>query len=143
MAKYILTELVTEQLESGYASEWADRPDWGVECTPRSYECGLHDSYCENHYKVCIEEQELPIDDTAVRSLLDNQLRRYFAEQIEGWGELEALTEQQITEMVAAPNVALGIRRQLEKNGFLMDSFWESVAKASFDLVRQYKEKLI
>lgn len=114
-----------------------------MECTPRRYECGLHDSYYENHYKVCIEEQELPIDDTAVRSLLDNQLRRYFAEQIEGWGELEGLTEQQITEMVAAPNVPQRIRRQLEKNGFLMDSFWESVAKASFDLVRQYKEKLI
>lgn len=143
MAKYILTELVTAQLESGYASEWPDRPDWGVECTPQSYECGLHDSYCENHYKVCIEEQELPIDDAAVRSLLDNQLRRYFAEQIEGWDELEGLTEQQITEMVAAPNVPQRIRRQLEKNGFLMDSFWESVAKSLFDLVRQYKEKLV
>ena len=143
MAKYILTKLVTEQLESGYVSEWTDLPDWEMECTPRRYECGLHDSYYENHYKVCIEEQELPIDDTAVRSLLDNQLRRYFAEQIEGWGELEGLTEQQITEMVTAPNVPQRIRRQLEKNGFLMDSFWESVAKASFDLVRQYKEKLI
>ena len=107
------------------------------------HRCGLHDSYCENHYKVCIEEQELPIDDAAVRSLLDNQLRRYFAEQIEGWDELEGLTEQQITEMVAAPNVPQRIRRQLEKNGFLMDSFWESVAKSLFDLVRQYKEKLV
>ena len=143
MAKYILTKLVTEQLESGYVSEWTARPDWEMECTPQRYECGLHDSYYENHYKVCIEEQELPIDDAAVRSLLDNQLRRYFAEQIEGWGELEGLTEQQITEMVAAPNVPQRIRRQLEKNGFLMDSFWESVAKSLFDLVRQYKEKLV
>ena len=143
MAKYILTELVTEQLESGYASEWADRPDWGVECTPRSYECGLHDSYCENHYKVCIEEQELPIDDDAVRSLLDNRLRRYFAEQIEGWDGLEGLTEQQIADTIAAPNVPRHIRRQLEQDGFLMDSFWKSVSKASFDLVRQYKEKLV
>ena len=114
-----------------------------MECTPQSYECGLHDSYCENHYKVCIEQQELPIDDDAVRSLLDNQLRRYFAEQIEGRDELEGLTEQQITEMVTAPNVPQCIRRQLEKNGFLIDSFWESVAKASSDLVRQYKEKLV
>ncbi len=90
-----------------------------------------------------IEQQELPIDDDAVRSLLDNQLRRYFAEQIEGRDELEGLTEQQITEMVTAPNVPQCIRRQLEKNGFLIDSFWESVAKASSDLVRQYKEKLV
>ena len=90
-----------------------------------------------------LEQQELPIDDDAVRSLLDNQLRRYFAEQIEGRDELEGLTEQQITEMVTAPNVPQCIRRQLEKNGFLIDSFWESVAKASSDLVRQYKEKLV
>lgn len=45
--------------------------------------------------------------------------------------------------MVTAPNVPQCIRRQLEKNGFLIDSFWESVAKASSDLVRQYKEKLV
>lgn len=45
--------------------------------------------------------------------------------------------------MIAAPNVPQRIRRQLEKNGLLMDSFWESVAKASSDLVRQYKEKLV
>lgn len=44
---------------------------------------------------------------------------------------------------VTAPNVPQCIRRQLEKNGFLIDSFWESVAKASSDLVRQYKEKLV
>ena len=90
-----------------------------------------------------LEEQELPIDDAAVRTLLDSQLRRRFVEQIEGWDELEGLTEQQITEMIAAPNVPQRIRRQLEKNGFLMDSFWESVAKSLFDLVRQYKEKLV
>ena len=114
---------------------------WNVH--PQRYECGLHDSYYENHYKVYIEQQKLSIDDAVAQDLLDNQLRRYFAEQIEGWDELEGLTEQQIADMIAAPNVPQHIRRQLEKNGFLMDSFWESVAKASFDLVRQYKEKLV
>lgn len=63
MANYILTELVHEQLENGYVSEWTDRPDWEVECTPKCYECGLHDSYFENHYNIYIDQQELPIDD--------------------------------------------------------------------------------
>ena len=103
---------------------------------------------CVNEDKILrmkdlIEEQELPIDDDAVRSLLDNRLRRYFAEQIEGWDGLEGLTEQQIADTIAAPNVPRHIRRQLEQDGFLMDSFWKSVSKASFDLVRQYKEKLV
>ena len=65
-----------------------------------------------------------------------------FAEQIEGWDGLEGLTEQQIADTIAAPNVPRHIRRQLEQDGFLMDSFWKSVSKASFDLVRQYKEKV-
>ena len=54
-----------------------------------------------------------------------------------------AATEQQIADTIAAPNVPRHIRRQLEQDGFLMDSFWKSVSKASFDLVRQYKEKLV
>lgn len=103
----------------------ADRPDWGVECTPRSYECGLHDSYCENHYKVCIEEQELPIDDDAVRSLLDNRLRRYFAEQIEGWDGLEGLTgaadrrHDRCAQCPSAHPQAAGARRF--SDGFLLE----------------------
>ena len=44
MAKYILTELIREQLESGYVAEWTDRPDWDVGSTPKSYECGLRES---------------------------------------------------------------------------------------------------
>ena len=97
----------------------------------------------ENHYKVYIEQQELSIGDAVVRSFLDNHLRRCFAEQIECWDELEGLTEQQIAKMIAAPNVPQRIREQLEQNGFLIDSFWESVSEASFDLVRQYKEGLV
>lgn len=69
IANYILTELVHEQLAGGYVSEWTDRPDWEVECTPKCYECGLHDSYFENHYNVYIDQQELPIGDRLLDSL--------------------------------------------------------------------------
>ena len=62
-----------------------------------------------------------------------------FAEQIEDWEELEGLTGRQLAEMIADPNVPTRIKKQLNENGYLIESYWESVSEASFDLVKKYR----
>lgn len=146
MARHLFTSLIAEEKENGYVKEWSDRPDMDMECKADSYECWLHDSYCENHDKVYIEQKELPISSelfsTIGRLYVESQFRRHFAEQIEDWEELEGLSHAQITEMVASPKVPQRICKQLEQNGYLIDSYWESVSEASFDLVKAFKEEL-
>ena len=70
---------------------------------------------------------------------MDGILRKHFAEQVEDWEELEGLTDTQITEMIAAANVPIRIKKQLNENGYLIESYWESVSEASFDLVKKYR----
>lgn len=144
MAKYLFASLIGEEQENGYVKEWSDREDMDMECTSTCYECWLHDSHCENHYKVYIEEKELPIAadlfSAIGRIFVDSQFRQHFAEQIEEWEELEDLSSNQIEQMIASPKVPQRIRKQLEQNGYLIDSYWESVSEAAFDLVKKYKE---
>ena len=78
----------------------------------------------------------------AIKDLLEDydpeRYNQYIVKYIDQFAAVTGLTEQQIADTIAAPNVPRHIRRQLEQDGFLMDSFWKSVSKASFDLVRQY-----
>ena len=144
MAKYLFTSLIAEEQENGYIQEWYNRDDMDLECTSTSYECWLHDSYCENHYKVYIEEEELPISADVLASIGhlfdESQFRQHFAEQIGCWEEIEGLTVSQIEQMIASPKVPQRIQKQLEQNGYLIESYWESVSEAAFDLVTKYKE---
>lgn len=146
MAKYLFTSLIAEERENGYVKEWSDRRDMDMECKVNSYECWLHDSYCENHYKVYIEQKELPFSSelfsTIGRLYVESQFRKHFAEQIEGWEELEGMTEEQIAAMIASPKVPQRIRKQIERNGYLIESYWESVSEASFALLKKFKEEI-
>lgn len=144
MAKYFFTSLIAEEQENGYVKEWSDRRDMDLECKADSYECWLHDSYCENHYKVYIEGKALPISSdlfaTIGRLYVENLFRKHFAEQTEDWEELEDMTEDQIAKMIASSKVPQRIQKQLEQNSSLIEAYWESVSEASFDLVKKFKE---
>lgn len=144
MAKYLFTSLIAEEQENGHVKEWSDRRDMDMECKVNSYECWLHDSYCENHYKVYIEQKALSISCELFSSIgslyVESQFRKHFAEQIEDWEELEDMTQDQIAKMVASPKVPQRIRKQLEQNGILIESYWEPVSEAAFALVKKFKE---
>lgn len=144
MARFLFTSLIAEEQGNGYVKEWSDRPDMDFECKADSYECWLHDSYCENHYKVYIEQKQLTVGTDIFAAMgkayVDNQLRRQFAEQIECWEELEDMSEKQVAQMIESPEVPQRIRNQLEQNGYLIESYWESVSEASFALVKNFKE---
>ena len=147
MARFLFTSLIAEEQENGYVKEWSDRPDMDLECKVDSYECWLHDSYCENHYKVYIEQKELTIGTEVVTAIgkayVANQFRNHFAEQIECWEELEDMTQVQIAQMIASAKVPIRIRKQLEQNGYLVEAYWESLSEASFALVKEFKKGVL
>lgn len=146
LAKHIFTKLLYQEQISGYAQEWFERDDFELNCSPTQYECWLHDDYFGNHYKVCIEQQLLSLNDDVLSSIgglfIDSLFRKHFAEQTKGWEELEGLTDNQIAELVASPQVPQYIRKQLAENRCLAESYWESVSKAAFDLVKRYRDSL-
>lgn len=141
--KQRMAELIHNESTEGCILEWCDDPQFEVEITPTFYECWLRDEYCENRYQVKITPFHICVSDELFESIgrryVDGILRKHFAEQIECWEELEGLTDTQITEMIAAANVPERIKKQLNENGYLIESYWESVSEASFDLVKKYR----
>ena len=142
-AKQRMAELIHNERAEGCILEWCNDPQFEVEITPNFYECWLRDEYCENRYQVKITPIHICVSDELFESIgrryVDGILRKHFAEQIECWEELEGLTDTQITEMIAAANVPERIKKQLNENGYLIESYWESVSEASFDLVKKYR----
>ena len=145
-AKLRMAELVRQETTEGCILEWSGDPRFEIEAYPLQYECWLRDEYCENRYKVAITQEKIAMSNELFESIghsyVDGLLRKHFAEQIEGWEELEGLTDAQIAEMVAGANVPERIKKQLNENGYLIESYWESVSEASFDLVRKYRASL-
>ena len=145
-AKQRMAELIHNESNEGCVLEWRDDPQFEVEITPTFYECWLRDEYCENRYKVKITPVQICVSEELFESIgrryVDGILRKHFAEQIEDWEELEGLTPMQIDEMIAAPNVPERIKKQLNENGYLIESYWESLSEAAFDLVKKYRKSL-
>lgn len=145
-AKHYMAELIHTESTEGCVAQWRDDPRFEVEIKPIFYECWLRDEYCENRYQVKITPIRLCVSkelfESIGRSYIDSILRQHFAEQIEDWEELEGLSDEQIAQMIAAPNVPARIKRQLNGNGYLIESYWESLSEAAFDLVEKYREGL-
>ena len=142
-AKLRMAELIHNESTEGCIQEWQDDPRFETEITPTFYECWLRDEYCENRYQVKITPIQISVSNELFESLgrkyIDSLLAKHFAEQIEDWEELEGLSGRQLAEMIADPNVPTRIKKQLNENGYLIESYWESVSEASFDLVKKYR----
>ena len=142
-AKLRLTELIHNDRAEGCISKWREHGAIEEDVTGEDYyECWVHDAYCENHYKVSIETQSIPISEEVFseigKAFVDRILRNHFAEQIEDWEEISELSDAQVADIIAQPCVPEQIRKQLKGNGYLEESYWESVSEAAFKLVEQY-----
>lgn len=133
-------------MDEGCIAKWSDRDDFEEEATADSYECWLRDAYFENHFKVTIEEVSLCICADSFASIgkayMDSRFRADFEDQIECWEEISDLTPEQYAEMVAQPSVPETIQKQLKQNGYLEESYWESVSEAAFKIVNAYTQRI-
>lgn len=145
-AKMTMLTMIYEDMENGCISRWLDRGDLESEIKEDSYEYWLHDSYHENHYLVTFSAHELYIRDTAYEKIsigcLNDRLRADLAEQIEGWEELDDLTEEEYQAFISDPAIPEQLRIHLKRNGTLEESYWESVSECAFHMLRAYRNRL-
>ncbi len=142
-AKLKMAELIHTESTEGCILEWFEDPGFETEITPTFYECWKRDQYCENRYKVEVTPVQISLSpelfESIGRKYVDSILRKHFSEQIECWEELEGLSPAQLAEMIADPDVPAQIQKQLQENGYLIESYWESVSEAAYDLVKKYR----
>ena len=142
-ARMEMTARIRLEMEEGCINPWLTNPKFDSVVTSWFYQCWLDDAFADNHYQADIRTEQICLSSEMFESIgrryVDGILRKHFAEQIEDWEELEDLNEEQISEMITAPHVPERIKKQLNENGYLIESYWESVSEASFDLVKKYR----
>ena len=145
-AKMTMLTMIHEDMENGCIRRWLDREDLDCELKEDSYEYWLHDSYHENHYLVTLSTHELYIRDTAYEKIstgcLNDRLRADLAEQIEGWEELDDLTEEEYQAFISDPAIPEQLRTHLKRNANLEESYWESVSECAFHMLQAYRSRL-
>ena len=145
LAKHRFLSLINDELLEGECAEWQDgcrEEEFG----PNSFSCWLTDEYCSNHYTVMIEPVSISITNDLIEAIgkhyVAGQFRKQFAEQIESWEEVAELAPNQMAELIGLPEVPDCIRKHLEGNSYLIESYWESVSEVAFSLVKSFIREL-
>lgn len=131
-------------------SDWNDETEW-----PRDEEIGfdLYHSVSSIKSETPPQSENCPDDCSNVctgasvsagiiNSSVGSVLKKDFLEQIGCWEELNGLSNAQIREMADSPSVPQRIIKQLAESSSFQEAYWEAVSEASFDLVKNYQEKL-
>lgn len=145
-ARMAMMRMIHEDMVDGCISRWRGRGDLDAEIKEDAYEYWLHDSYHENHYLVTISSHKLFLSRTSFQhlgSLYVDQCRiNDFVSHIEGWEELEDLTEDEYLKFIADPEIADRIMANLSENDSYCESYWESISECAFQLLREYRNTL-
>jgi hypothetical protein len=145
-ARMAMLRMIHEDMTDGCINSWEGRGDLDSEIKQDSYEYWLHDSYHENHYLITLEAHDLYVTDATYQLLgsifADESRRSDLAAQIEGWEELEDLTEDEYLNFISDPGIPEKIRSHLSKNDAYWESYWESVSECAFQLLSAYRKQI-
>ncbi|MDO4842309.1 MAG: hypothetical protein Q3982_06500, partial [Phoenicibacter congonensis] len=64
-----------------------------------------------------------------------------FVSQIEGWDEVEKLTDKQYNAMITDKDLPDRIRTALSKNDTYWEAYWQSISELAFIMVEEYSKK--
>lgn len=145
-ARMAMLRMLHEDMIDGCIHAWEGRGDLESEVKENSYEYWLHDSYHENHYLITLETHELYMSELVFQQLgsqyADESRRNDLVSQIEGWEELEDLTEDEYLKFISDPGIPEKIRSHLSKNDCYWESYWESISECAFQLLREYRRQI-
>ena len=146
LAKFHFRNMIFQEQIDGCIQQWKQRQDLEMETRKDHFECWLHDEYYENHYKVTIEQTELSLPWVLLEQLgkayLDHSRRNDLAAQIEGWEELEDLTEDEYLKFITDPGIPEKIQTHLSKNDSYWESYWESISECASQMLREYRKQI-
>lgn len=139
-----VTELLHQDRTTGYIAEWQHNPRFSEEVSSLQYKCWIEDDYFANHYVISISVTSITLTPDTFKMIGDRYLqmvfRNHFMDQVEGWEELDGLSDKQICEMVLSEDVPKQICRQLKESKTFEDAYWESVSEAASKIVKKYCE---
>ena len=139
-AKARLNESLSDEIASGCVSDWIDNEEYMTEASELSYEGWLEGRYCENHYAISVEEQEMSLTPAVIgeigRAYLDSVRYEDFASQVAEWDEIDELSDAAYQKYLSDKRIPEMINKKLGDTYW--ESYWEAVSEAAHMLLREY-----
>lgn len=136
---------LVEDQRNGCGHTWEGKDELVVESDKDSYECYLDGRYCENHYRIFIQEHEIGIPDAALgrigRAYIDQSRMEDFASNAAEWDKAEALSDAQFQRFISDPSIPDRIEKKLGKNDPYWESYWDSISDAAHELLNEYLQE--
>lgn len=145
LAKKRLCEKIKNEKEDGSVERWLDDDELIEDYGNDYYEAYLDGYYSSSHYLVDITSHSVSVNDSVVsdfaNAYIDNSRVEDFVSQIEGWDEVEKLTDKQYNAMITDKDLPDRIRTALSKNDIYWEAYWQSISELAFRLVEEYSKK--
>ena len=145
LAKKKLCEKIKNEKEDGSVERWLDDEELIEDYGNDYYEAYLDGYYSSSHYLVSITSHNAAVNDSVVSDIanayIDNSRVEDFVSQIEGWDEVEKLTDKQYNAMITDKDLPDRIRSALSKNDTYWEAYWQSISELAFRMVEEYSKK--
>ena len=145
LAKKRLCEKIKNEKEDGSVERWLDDDELIEDYGNDYYEAYLDGYYSSSHYLVDITSHSVSVNDSVVSDIanayINNSRVEDFVSKIEGWDEVEKLTDKQYNAMITDKDLPERIRTALSKNDIYWEAYWQSISELAFRLVEEYSKK--
>lgn len=140
--KRMLNQKLKEEQETGCIPNWIGHEKFIEFSLSDAYECYIDGEYCENHYSVSIEAQQICVSHGFTSELADVyksscQLED-FVSQVSDWDEIEQLTDEQYERMIHDLRFPERLQSALGKNDYYWESYWQTVSEVAHEFVNAY-----
>lgn len=135
---------IREALSGGVVAAWKDYDmDVREQSGPCFYNAWCSDSLEDNHYSINLEEREISLTPDVIgdvgRTYEDEMLHEDFAEQVEQWEEVGALSDQDYQKFLADKRISGMIQKNLGET--FWECYWQAISEAAHTLLREYVDK--
>lgn len=145
LAKKKLCEKIKNEKEDGSVERWLDDEELIEDYGNDYYEAYLDGYYSSSHYLVSITSHNAAVNDSVVSDIANAYIGKSrvedFISQIEGWDEVDKLTDKQYNAMITDKDLPDRIRSALSKNDTYWEAYWQSISELAFRMVEEYSKK--
>ncbi len=144
-ARDLLCRKLAEDLNEGISFKLSKAAGFTDKYLHDYYECWLEDSYYQNHYRICLVSDRIPLSPEALRIAAEchtNECHKEdFISHVAEWEDASDLSDEQYQCFIRNPNIPSVVEDRLRNNERYWEAFWDSVSSAASILLTQVKKE--
>lgn len=139
-AKAFMNYALSREMSDGLLERWCRKDEYESEADSISYKGWIKGCYCELHYSVCIEEQEMTLASEFVRKTGERYIKKRrcedFYSQVCEWEETGRLNEEEWNRFISDERISEKIAENLSNTYW--SHYWNAVSATAHTLLTEY-----